>query len=229
VVERSHGRTWAQLLADLDAARARHEAAVRACQAMLPDHERGRFFAENVARHEGQHLEAIQRWLAGDDPIRPTVEAILEDNQQARAGLLEALDGLTAEQRRQGWYGPDAWSLHDIVAHVYTWQDGFAHALERIARGERPEVPEYEPNLPDADDRFNARAVEANRHLTWEELLAHLRAACERHDAAVKNLVGKVPPDRYEEGKTARRLSSSANHDREHTPAILEWRRREGI
>src|SRR5215207_2172640 len=65
MVERSRGRSWDQLLADLDAAHERHEAAVRACRAALPENERAQFFARNVSPHEGVHLEAIERWLAG--------------------------------------------------------------------------------------------------------------------------------------------------------------------
>jgi hypothetical protein len=66
VVERSRGRFWDKLLGDLDAAQARHEAAVRACRAALPGNERAQFFARNVAPHEGGHLAAITRWLAGE-------------------------------------------------------------------------------------------------------------------------------------------------------------------
>lgn len=175
--------------------------------------------ASGSAAHEG-------------DPVALAIPAIIEANQRARAELLEAVDALTAEQRAQRWYGDERWSLHDIVAHLYEWQNGFAHGLERIARGERPEVPDYAPDPDDpqrADDAFNALVTERNHHLGWEELLAHLRAARERHEAAVKNLAGRVPPERFEPGKTARRFSDSAEHDREHTPAILEWRRQQRI
>ena len=65
VVDRSRGRSWDHLLGDLDAAQARHEAAVRACGAALPGNERAQFFARNVAPHEGGHLRAITQWLAG--------------------------------------------------------------------------------------------------------------------------------------------------------------------
>jgi hypothetical protein len=54
------------LLGDLDAAQARHEAAVRACRAVLPGDERAQFFARNVAPHEGGHLAVITRWLTGE-------------------------------------------------------------------------------------------------------------------------------------------------------------------
>ena len=153
--------------------------------------------------------------------------AVLEANQRARAELIGAIDALPAERRRERWYGE--WSLHEILAHLGAWQDGFAHALERLARGERPEVPGYEPSLPDADDRFNAVAVAKNAQRSWEDLLAQLRAARERHEAAVCALVDTLPPDRFVEGRAARRLASQFNHDREHIPAIIEWRRREKI
>ncbi|MCA9856828.1 MAG: hypothetical protein KC458_06075, partial [Dehalococcoidia bacterium] len=74
-----------------------------------------------------------------------------------------------------------------------------------------------------------ALASERNRHLPWEELMAHLRAARERHEAAVKNLVGRLPAERFEEGRTARNLSDTAGHDREHIEPILQWRREQQI
>ncbi len=165
--------------------------------------------------------------------IASAVASVIEANQAARAELMEAVDALSPERRRECWYGEggaseDArWSLHDIVAHLYEWQNGFAHGLELMARGERPEIPDYNPEEP--DDVFNALVTERNRHLGWEELLLHLRAARERHEAAVRNLVGRIPDDRFEVGRTARRLANTAEHDHEHIPAILEWRRRHKI
>lgn len=161
------------------------------------------------------------------DSIAQDVNAMLEENHRARAELLEAVDGLPPGRRLEQWFG--GWSVHDILAHIYVWQNGFAHALERVARGERPEIPDYDPQSETGTDDFNAMAVENNRHLSWEELLAHLRAARERHDAAVKNLVGKIPRERFERGRTARRLADSATHDDEHIPAILDWRRERGV
>jgi uncharacterized damage-inducible protein DinB len=161
------------------------------------------------------------------DPVATAIEEILRENQRARAELLDALDRLPAVHRDDRWFGD--WSVRDILAHIYMWQDGYAHALERMARGERPEIPDFDPQAENGEDAFNAIAVEANHHLSWEELLAHLRAARERHEAAVRNLAGNISPDRFEEGRTARRLANSATHDREHIPAILEWRREQGI
>jgi uncharacterized damage-inducible protein DinB len=159
--------------------------------------------------------------------LATAIGQLLAANARAREELLAALDGIPAERRAEGWYGPEAWSLHDIVAHLFEWQNGFAHALERIARGERPEIPDYDPSA--SNDVFNALVVERNRGMEWDGLIAHLHAAALRHEAAVKNLAGKITPDRFEEGRTARRLADSAGHDQEHIPAILEWRRQQRI
>lgn len=161
------------------------------------------------------------------ESIASQVAAVIEENQRTRAELIAAIDALPPERRRERWFGE--WSLHEMLAHLFTWQDGFAHGLERIARGERPEVPGYEPNVADADDRFNAVAAADNAHLSWEQLLAHLRAARERHEAAVRALVGVLPPERFAEGRAARRLASSSVHDREHLEAILAWRGQQRI
>ena len=59
--------------------------------------------------------------------------------------------------------------------------------------------------------------------------MTRMRTARERHEAAIRNLVGRLPLDKFEEGRTARRLANSAEHDREHIPAILAWRREQGI
>lgn len=157
--------------------------------------------------------------------VAELVPTILEANQAARADLIAAVDALTPARRQERWFG--TWSIHDILAHLYEWQNGHAHALERMARGLRPEIPDYDPDT--GDDPYNALVVERNRHLAWEELLAHLRAARERHEAAVRNLVGRLPADRFDEGRTARRLADSAEHDREHIAPILAWRREQGI
>lgn len=226
VVAQASDRAWPQLLEALAAARSRHEVAVRACQGALADNERARFFAANVARHEGQHLDAIRQWLAA--PLRAQVEAVIDANRAARAELLAAVDALTAEQRREVWFGD--WSLHEVVAHVAAWQDGFAIGLEQIAAGERPAIPGFDRTLEDAEatDRFNAAAVERAHGQSWETLLGMLRSARERHERAVHTLAEHLDPARFEPGRAARRLAEASEHDREHIPAILEWRRSRG-
>ena len=159
------------------------------------------------------------------------INAILEDNAKVRAELLEAIDALPAERRLEGWYGPDRWSVKDILAHIARWQEGWSHALRAVAAGERPSVPGYEPNRDDpdaADAAYNAASVAELRDAPWEAVLARLRAAREEHDEAVRGLRA-LEPERYAEGRTPHRLATAGNHDREHIEPVREWRREQRL
>ena len=162
------------------------------------------------------------------DSLRVQVDAVLEANRVTRAELLGAVDALATEQRREVWFG--TWSLHEIVAHIAAWQDGFAIALEQMLAGERPVIPGFDPSIEDGDatDRFNAAAAERSLGQSWEALLGALRVARERHEAVLNRLPDTLDADRFTEGRTARRLADAGNHDREHIDAILEWRRSRG-
>lgn len=162
------------------------------------------------------------------ETLRAQVDAVIEANRAARAELLSAVDALTAEQRREVWFG--TWSLHEVIAHIAAWQVGFAIGFEQILAGERPVIPGFDRTLDDgeATDRFNAAAAAGASGKSWEMLLGELRAARERHEAVVARIPGALDPDRFVEGRTARRLAGSAEHDREHIDAILEWRRSKG-
>ena len=159
------------------------------------------------------------------------LEAIIEGNEAARAELLDALDALPADRRVEGWFGPEAWSAKDVLAHIARLQAGWAHALGLVAAGERPAIPGYEPNRDDpeaADAAFNAESVAQSSGQTWEQVLANLRDARERHNEAIRGLAA-LDPDRYAEGRTPYRLAACADHDREHAAAILAWRGEQGV
>lgn len=166
-----------------------------------------------------------------DDPVASAVATLLEENDRAHAAFAQAIAGLPEERRRERWYGEgdEWWSLYEIVAHLAAWEDGFATALDLAVRGERPQVPGYDSSQPDATDRFNAAATDALAEVTWAGLLVRLELAAEHHDAALRSVVGALTPDRFEEGRSARRLATASTHYEEHIPAILDWRRREGI
>lgn len=160
------------------------------------------------------------------DPVAEIVASLLEGNARARAEFAEAIAGLSDEQRRERWFGEggERWSLREIVAHLAAWEDGFAAALELAVRGERPQVPGYDSSLEDATDRFNDAVTDALGDVSWDGLLVRLDLGAERHDAALRSVPGAIPPDRFEDGRAARRLATASNHYEEHTPAILEWR-----
>lgn len=153
------------------------------------------------------------------------IDAALEENAIARAELIEACDALSESHRLERWYGDRGWSLHDIVAHIAVWQDAAARGLEQIARGEPPDIEGWHGD----DDAYNAATVALFASAPWHEVLTALRHARERHVAASEALHAAVDPAALEEGAPARRLLQfPASHDREHVPAIVEWRRERG-
>ena len=101
---------------------------------------------------------------------------------------------------------------------------GRGQAFDRIARGERP-VPEGidygDPNP------WNAGFVEKKGDTSFENMVRELKAT----EAAFVGAAGKVPTDRFEEGRAAYRIlhATGINHYREHAPEIRHWRERVGI
>jgi uncharacterized damage-inducible protein DinB len=162
-----------------------------------------------------------------DEPVidvSAVVDDALRSNAAARAELLDAFDRIPDARRIEVWYG--TWALKDILAHLVGWQEANAIGLEQMANGERPAIPGWEGD----DDSFNAKSVERFRDEPWERVLGALRTARERHEEVARSLDGRIDPSRLEPDKTAHRfLFAPGNHDREHIPAILEWRRAQGL
>jgi len=149
-------------------------------------------------------------------------DALLREMDAGFAGLLDAVNGLSEEQMTRVWYGD--WSVRDILAHVAGWHREEIAMLERMARGERavPESADYTD-----DDAWNARFAAKWRAASAGEVLAELNASKEAYVAAASRL----PEERFEEGRTARRLLQQGciEHYLEHADEIREWREREGI
>lgn len=146
---------------------------------------------------------------------------LLAELDRAFAELQRSIEGLTEEQMLNKWY--DGWNVRDILAHVAGWHWEMTGAFQRIAKGERP-TPEGEDYNA---DRWNARFAEEAKDTPPDEVIDDLRASKEAFVAAAR----LVPEDRFEEGRAASRIlnGTGIEHYREHTPAILEWRKKEGI
>ncbi len=149
-------------------------------------------------------------------------QELVQQVEQGFQELLQAVEGLSDEAATRVWYG--TWSVRDIMAHIAGWHREMASALQRVARGERP-TPEG-VDYSDAD-AWNARFAQAHADTPWPQMLQELRASKDALLAAAR----QVPEDRFEEGRVAYRILHNAaiDHYREHIPAILEWRRREGL
>ncbi len=147
---------------------------------------------------------------------------MLADLQAEFQNLLKAVDGLTDEQMVQSWYGD--WGVREILGHIIGWHHEMDGVLQRISRGEKPVAEGV--NYDDADT-YNARFAETWQAASPAAVLEELTASKELFVKAAQF----VPEERYEEGRTAHRIvmGSGPDHYREHIPAILEWRKKEGI
>jgi hypothetical protein len=151
----------------------------------------------------------------------PKDELLLSAAREYKA-FHEALHGLNEEQMAEVWLG--TWSVKEIVAHMIGWHREMVPALERLARGERP--------LPagvsyDDVDAWNARFAAAGQGREITDLLLELDRSHEDFMLAAD----RVPPERFQGGKTAYRLvdGNSAHHYHEHAEQIREWRASRGI
>ena len=141
-------------------------------------------------------------------------------NEAARAykSFHEAIQGLNEEHMTEVWLG--TWSVRDIVAHISGWHRELGPALERIARGERPNPAghRYEADV----DAWNEKFAAAKRSAAVAEVLLELDKSHEYFLHAAAN----VPDDQFVEGKTAWRIFDpiSTHHYRAHEEQIRAWR-----
>lgn len=241
VVAARRDRTWGERLADLDTARERHEATVRAVPAATFDAPEAGFphqfstarnsaehYAANVTRHEGAHVRRDRRTAAGTWAVNTTVgvfdlNTIIEQNAQARAELVAAIDALPADRRLEpGLLGE--WSLKDVLVHIAGWQENAETVLGILAAG----------GSLDGDfdtDAYNAVTVAEHADETWDEVLGWMRRAREAYDAAAREAVERSSAEQLAPGAIVDRVlrSNGAEHDREHVAQILAWRKEQGL
>ncbi len=146
---------------------------------------------------------------------RQLLLAELDQAHQEFRSLVEDLDELQFERK---WIDK-RWGVREIAAHIAGWHGKLGAGLERMQRGERP-VPEGE-NWEHVDG-MNAVFAEHAKGKRKAEILEELDDAV-RH---FKEAAMRLPEDRFQEGKTARRMVDLAGigHFGEHNEMIRNWR-----
>jgi hypothetical protein len=150
------------------------------------------------------------------------LDELLKDLAASFAELQASIDGLTHQQKLEKWFGD--WCVYDICSHIIGWHHEMDDALLRIARGERP-TPEG-VDYGNADE-WNARFIETWVQSSGAAVLEELVASKDLFVKAAR----QVPDEKFEEGRAAYRIitGTGADHYREHTTAIREWRERQGF
>lgn len=146
--------------------------------------------------------------------------AFLERMRVGRQRLNEALSGLTEDQIANDLVTPQ-WTVRDMLAHLAAWQGEALRWVEQAAHGQ-----EIGPLINQSVDEWNAHRVEERRRLPVVEVMQefnenhdHLLAALEQWPANTAPL----GPDGWNETANLWWLTE---HDEEHLPMILDYRRR---
>jgi uncharacterized damage-inducible protein DinB len=159
-----------------------------------------------------------------------TKRELLDQIKQARATMLEALDGLPDDAMlRPGVVG--MWSVKDVLAHLSIWQSELITALAQVDRSPRaPHIVEIEDI-----DEFNEEQYRANvrRPLSviredFEGVHKHLLKTVEGLDEKTLNNARKYP---WMEGEPLWYLIAENGywHEQEHAEEIRQWREENGL
>jgi hypothetical protein len=144
-------------------------------------------------------------------------QKLLRDADEAYEGLREAIRGLDETAMSRVWLG--TWGVREIVIHISGWHRELTPAFGRLGRKEPP----YPEGVSYDDfDAWNARFVEAKRHVKLTDILAELDASHRDYVAAAAAL----SEEHFGAGSPARELfeAAGAPHYREHVAQIRQWR-----
>ncbi len=143
----------------------------------------------------------------------------------------ELLDKLTDAQLKQP-LSPSAWTIKDVVAHMWCWQQASVARMEAALAGKEPAYPDWwERFAPDPEedvDRTNAWNYERNRDKPWQQVYNDWYSQFTRY----LELVRQVPENDLLElgrfkwmGRYPLSASSmgSCDHHREHYKTVTGW------
>lgn len=113
---------------------------------------------------------------------------VLDDVARARFAILEAVNSLPADKRREVFLG--IWSSYELVAHLIGWDYANIQAIADIQAGQLPQFYAYH----DRDwQTYNAHLVSEYSNESWAELMA---AAAESHERLMA-IVRSLPADEF--------------------------------
>ena len=146
--------------------------------------------------------------------------------EELLAGLLE--EQITAPQL------PDHWSIKDVIAHLWAWQQISVARMEAAGLNREPEFPKWVAELDEdweeTANQTNARIYETCHEKRWSEVYQNWRAGFLRLIESGKPILEKdlLDGDRYPWLKgysLAFILVASYDHHQEHLEKLQAWLR----
>jgi len=127
---------------------------------------------------------------------------------------------------------PSDWTVKDIVAHMWSWQQATVARAEAALSGTDPDYPQWWHEMgpdPEEDvDRTNAFLYQINKDKPWSRVYTDWKAQFSRYLELSRQLPEKdlLQPGKYAwMGSYALAASSlgTLDHHEEHLEALLSW------
>jgi hypothetical protein len=139
-----------------------------------------------------------------------------------------------SEEQIQTPLEPSTWTVKDIVAHLWSWQQASVARIEAALRGMQPVYPAWwQQRLPDPEedvDGTNALLYQLSKDRPWKQVHAEWKAQFMHYLELTSRIPeeGFLTPGRYPwMGKYAIADSStgSLDHHKEHYETLTKWLR----
>jgi Mycothiol maleylpyruvate isomerase N-terminal domain len=140
-------------------------------------------------------------------------EDLLRHYREARATLLEAIEGLTEEQMSEPTI--DGWAVKDHLAHIALWDDIRAAEVERISAGHESAWKMTE----EQDDAHNATGYQLRRGMSAEQA----RWEFERSGRKLLDAIASAPPAALDPSRYGS-AGLRSDHVADHAGWIARWR-----
>lgn len=121
--------------------------------------------------------------MSKKDKAETNKAKLLDDVARARVVILEAVNSLPHDKRREVFLG--VWSSYELVAHLIGWDYANIQAIDDILAGRLPHFYAHH----DRDwQTYNAQLVRQYSKESWDELMAAAAESHQRLMAVVRSL-----------------------------------------
>ncbi|MCC6904228.1 MAG: DinB family protein [Anaerolineae bacterium] len=154
---------------------------------------------------------------------------IIQEVKEARASLLQALDGLSEEHmRRAGAVG--IWSIKDVLAHLAACESELVTALNQASPRHAPAIVEIEDQDEWNDEQYHI-SVRRPFNLVWDDFQqVHLILLQMLEDYPERNLMDNRRFPWMEGEPLAYLVQELASwHEQDHAEDICAWREQQGL
>jgi hypothetical protein len=165
-----------------------------------------------------------------------TKQQILNELGEIYNRWLELLSSLNEEQITEPFLASN-WSVKDVIAHLWTWQQASVARMEAALNGGEPEYPgwwkRFDPD-PEGDvDRTNAWLYKASKDKIWQNVYKDWKIQFQHYLELSSQISEKdlLEPGKYTwMGVYALSASSlgALDHHQEHFDTLRAWLREHG-